>query len=176
MALRETWAHILGVHSSILMVILSILSPCQPAQHGRWTHSRSVHTQHTYVAHTWCTVQGHPWRVVDAANGKTLQTYTATAGEQVLRIGIQATDVRDSPSKHRPADNPVSGFDGLGGTSNAYAAAQVCLCFSAAPSLHICTLSHKTVGRCAAQWGTGSSGPSGSGGLCTASLHVCRGS
>lgn len=84
---------------------------------------RKEEMQHTLLS-THPLPQGHPWRLVDATTGKTLQTYIATAGEQVLRIGMQTADVRDSPSKRRPLD-AAPGFDGLGGTSTAYATAQV---------------------------------------------------
>ncbi len=62
---------------------------------------------------------------MDAATGKTVQTYTATAGEQVLRIGMLTTADSRSP-RGGSGNDSSSGFDGIGGVNSAYAPAQVC--------------------------------------------------
>ncbi len=70
-------------------------------------------------------MQTHPWRLVDAKTGATLQEVVASKGEQTVRIGdSQFAAELDAPA---PREVPsFTGFDGIGGNHSDYGAAEVC--------------------------------------------------
>lgn len=88
-------------------------------------------------------MQTHPWRLVDASSNSTLQEVTATGLDQVVNVGEALPEIlaerearkdgkHDEPvvaARPHPAGQarPFAGFDGVGGSDQQYASAQVSL-------------------------------------------------
>ncbi|KAK9826663.1 hypothetical protein WJX74_008584 [Apatococcus lobatus] len=87
------------------------------------------------------TFETHPWRLVDASSNSTLQEFTATGLEQVVNVGEALPEIlaerearkegkQGEPvvaSRPHPAGQslPFAGFDGVGGSDQQYASAQL---------------------------------------------------
>ena len=86
-------------------------------------------------------MQTHPWKLVDAASNSVIEEFTATGLDQVVSVGealpeILAEREAEREGKHsdplvasrpHPSGQPrtFAGFDGIGGSDQQYASAQV---------------------------------------------------
>lgn len=83
--------------------------------------------------------QTHPWRIVDTMTNKVLQEVTARKGHQLVLIEPKNAEVSQDLSKPSTGGGNLhfDGFDGIGGSEQLYAKAEVWALFSPVTSQFI---------------------------------------
>lgn len=69
-------------------------------------------------------MQTHPWSIVDAETGALVKEVVAEAGSQSIPIQ-EPDDLASRFDSNSQAEKAVAAFDGVGGSSESYAPAQV---------------------------------------------------